>query len=110
MTLLFDQNISFKVSKGIQEQFTGSKHVSDVKLCGIKDIEIWEYAKQNNYCIVTYDFDFIDIATLRGFPPKIIWLRIGNTTTEKIITKLKEETKQIKEFISSHENAFLELK
>ena len=47
-------------------------------------MEIWEYAKNNNFCIVTFDADFVDIATIKGHPPKIIWLRTGNMTTENI--------------------------
>jgi predicted nuclease of predicted toxin-antitoxin system len=87
MKLLFDQNISFKVAKNIQPLFPGSKHLSDLRIEGFKDIEIWHYAKANDFSIVTYDFDFIDLATLKGFPPKIIWLRTGNASTEKISNK-----------------------
>ncbi len=83
MTLLFDQNISFKISKKLQDIFPESKHLSDLKLEGYSDIATWEYAKINNYSIVTFDFDYIDIATLRGFPPKIIWLRTGVPVQEK---------------------------
>src|SRR6187399_3237301 len=110
MTLLFDQNISFKVAKKIQELFPGSKHVSDLRLENSADILIWEYAKANNYCIVTFDFDFIDISTLKGFPPKIICLRSGNTATDKLIDKIRSKELLIKEFLNSSDTAFLELK
>jgi predicted nuclease of predicted toxin-antitoxin system len=110
MKLLFDQNISFKVAKKIQDIFPGAKHLSDLRIENYKDIEIWEYSKSNNYCIVTLDYDFIDISTLKGFPPKIIWLRIGNTSTENIINKILSESKLINEFLSSTDTAFLEIK
>jgi len=110
MMLLFDQNISFKVAKKIQDIFPAAKHLSDLKLEGAKDIEVWEFAKNNNYCIVTFDFDFIDISTLKGSPPKIIWLRIGNSTTEKIALRLQSDAKLIKDFLISHDTAFLEIK
>lgn len=110
MMLLFDQNISFKVAKKIQDVFPGSQHLSDLRLEGVKDIDIWEFAKNNNYCIVTFDFDFIDLSTLKGFPPKIIWLRLGNTTTEKIISRLQTDSKLIADFLESPDIAFLEIK
>jgi predicted nuclease of predicted toxin-antitoxin system len=110
MTLLFDQNISFKVAKRIRDVFPRAQHVSDIKLEGSQDIEIWEYSKINNYCIVTYDSDFIDLTTLKGFPPKIIWLRLGNTTTEKIISRLLTDFKLIFDFLESEDTAFLEIK
>jgi len=98
MKLLFDLNISFKVAKKIQDIFPGAKHVSDLRLEGSKDIEIWEYAKNNNYCIVTFGINFIDLSTLKGFPPKIIWLRMGNTSTENLISKIKADSELINDF------------
>lgn len=110
MTLLFDQNISFKVAKRIQDIFPGAKHVSDLRLEGSKDIQIWEFAKNNNYCIVTYDWDFIDLSTLKGFPPKIIWLRSGNSSTDVLVSKIQTDSKLIIDFLNSSDTAFLEIK
>ncbi len=107
--LLLDQNLSFKICKGIKDIFLEIKHVSDLKLEGCSDIDIWNYSKSNNYCIVTFDSDFIDISVLNGFPPKIIWLRIGNSSTDGIIQILKSNHLIIKEFLLSTENAFLEI-
>lgn len=108
--LLFDQNISFKVAKKIQESFPGAKHVSDHRLQGQRDIDIWEFAKAHNLCIVTFDFDFIDLSMLKGFPPKIIWLRLGNTTIEIIVARLESDAKLITDFLASTDTAFLEIK
>jgi len=36
------------------------------------------------YTIVTKDSDFGDLSVLRGFPPKVIWVRLGNCTTRQI--------------------------
>ena len=110
MILLFDQNISFKVPKGIQTFFPGAKHLSDLRLETYKDMEIWEFAKANNYCIVTYNFDFIDNSALKGFPPKVILLRIGNASVEKIIDRIQNDTELISDFLKSVDTAFLELK
>ena len=110
MNLLFDQNISFKVAKNIQDIFIGSKHLSDFKLEGSTDIAIWDFAKSNNYCIVTFDLDFIDLSTLKGFPPKIIWLRTGNSSTNNLIALIRSKQIQITEFLENNEIAFLEIK
>jgi len=45
---------------------------------------LWERARQDGYAIVTKDTDFSDMSVLRGFPPKVIWIRIGNCTTQQI--------------------------
>lgn len=84
MKLLFDQNISFRITNKLINHFPDCKHVSD---CGLKDSEdsdIWTYAKINNYSIVTFDSDFYDISLINGHPPKIIWMRTGNLITNEI--------------------------
>jgi predicted nuclease of predicted toxin-antitoxin system len=110
MNLLFDQNISFKVPKKLQDVFPAAKYLSDLRLENYTDIEIWNYAKINNFCIVTFDSDFIDISTLKGFPPKIIWLRVGNTSTDNIVICLQSNHSLIKEFLNNPDIGFLEIK
>ena len=84
MRLLLDQNISFRVAKIIADRFPIVKQVRELGLENSTDIEIWEYAKSNSFTIVTFDSDFYDLSVVRGCPPKIIWLRIGNSSTENI--------------------------
>ena len=61
MKLLLDQNISFRITNKIQDLFPGSKQVRDLDLENSKDSSIWTYAKENDYCIVTFDGDFYDL-------------------------------------------------
>jgi len=43
-----------------------------------KDSEIWEFAKQNAYIVVTKDSDFSNKLMLEGPPPKIVHIKTGN--------------------------------
>jgi len=45
------------------------------------DAHIWEYAATHDFTIVTQDSDFSERVALYGHPPKVIWLRTGNTST-----------------------------
>ena len=99
MKLLFDQNISFRVAKKLQNHFPGCMHVSDCKLNDTEDSDIWEYAKTNDFAIVTFDSDFYDISIINGHPPKIIWIRTGNLKTNEVIQLLTENQKTIADFI-----------
>ena len=107
--ILLDQNLSFKIKKEIKDIFSEVKHVSDIKLSNTDDLDIWQYAKINDYSIITFDADFIDISILKGFPPKIIWLRMGNSTTHKIVQIIRNNQLLITEFLSGYENGCLEL-
>ena len=109
MKLLFDANISYRIVKKLQAVFTKPTHVSSVGLLKASDLEIWTYAKNNGYTIVSNDSDFNDLSTLNGFPPKIIWLRLGNTSTGNVATILIHNEKRIKSFIESHESGILEI-
>jgi len=84
MKLLFDQKISFRIIKRIIDLFPESKQVRGLGLENSIDSEIFDFAKKNELTIVTFDSDFCDINIIKGFPPKIIWLRTGNTTTNDI--------------------------
>lgn len=100
MKLLFDQNISYRLPNKITHAFAVAHQVNNLGLNNAADLTIWEYAKANGYAIVTFDADFVDIANLHGCPPKIIWLRVGNMTTNAIAELLLEYATQIEHFLS----------
>ena len=89
MKLLFDQNISYRLIKLIIDIFPESKQVRELGLENSSDIEIFEFAKRNEFAIVTFDSDFCDLNIIRGCPPKIIWIRTGNTTTKNLESLLR---------------------
>jgi predicted nuclease of predicted toxin-antitoxin system len=101
MKLLLDQNISFRVAKHFKNSDLQIIHINEVFLNNTPDLEIWEFAKTENFAIVTFDADFYDLQLLKGFPPKIIWLRIGNSSTLNIQSKLINNKEAILEFLDS---------
>jgi len=107
MKLLLDQNISFRITSKIQDLFPGSKQVRDLGLENSKDSFLWNYAKENNYCIVTFDGDFYDLGLIKGSSPKVIWLRLGNTSTQNVETILRKNYDLIKTFLS--DPAYIEI-
>ena len=73
------------------------------------DAEIWQYARQNDFTVVTFDADFFDISVLRGIPPKIIRLRTGNLSTAEIAERIILNYSVIVSFIDDPEQNCLEL-
>ena len=90
MKLLLDENISRRLVETVSDLYPGSKHVNDAGLARRADFEIWDYAKANGFAIVSKDSDFVHLAFLRGHPPKVIQLRLGNCTTESIARALRD--------------------
>lgn len=63
-------------------------------------MEIRQFCKLHNFTIVTFDADFYELANLFGHPPKIIWIRTGNMSTNNIGKIINEYAKEIKDFVS----------
>jgi predicted nuclease of predicted toxin-antitoxin system len=109
MKLLFDQNISHRIIGRVSEHFPHSKQVRELGLEGCSDREIWEYAMENSFTIATFDGDFFDLSLVWGHPPKIIWLRTRNQSTQHILQGLITHKKDIMDFINDSNLSCLSL-
>ena len=84
MKLLLDANLSWRLTVLLSEHFGECVHVNQTELSKpAKDIEIWNYAAENGYIIVTQDSDFLNLIETRGYPPKIVLLRTGNMNRKR---------------------------
>ena len=95
MKLLFDQNLSPKLVGLLMDAYPDSSHVSLVGLERATDEEVWVYARERGYAIVTKDADFDELSQTRGFPPKVIWLQLGNCTTSEIEVVLRSRRQAV---------------
>jgi len=107
--LLFDQNLSRKLVGRLANIFPNSSHVQLHGLAEKSDSEIWEFAKVNNFCIVTQDADFAERSRLYGSPPKVIWLRCGNVPTHEIESLIRAGQEAIQELLAKSTLHCLEL-
>jgi predicted nuclease of predicted toxin-antitoxin system len=107
--LLFDQNLSYKIIKHLEHLFPTSTHVRKIGLDKADDLEIWQYAKENDFHIVTQDSDFNDINNLYGYPPKIIRLNTGNASSKRVIDLIVNRVKIIEGFLNDKNIGLLEL-
>ena len=104
MKLLFNQNISYRIIPKVIKYFPESKHVSQVGLNDSEDSEIWNFARVKGFVIVTFDSDYYDLSLIRGCPPKVIWLRIGNLLTNELAKVIIINSQRIIDFITLKEN------
>jgi predicted nuclease of predicted toxin-antitoxin system len=93
--LLFDQNLSHRLPYRLDDLFPGSEHVRSAGLDQAPDDWIWEHARKNGFAIVTQDSDFAERSRLYGPPPKVVWLRCGNSTPHHIETLLRSNAASI---------------
>ena len=109
MKLLFDQNLSRRLVSRLASAFPESAHVAEIGLDQAIDDEIWTHAGSYGFVVVSKDSDFRQLAFLHGPPPKVVWLRVGNVSTDAIHRLLAASVDVLEAFDSSEEEALLVL-
>lgn len=73
------------------------------------DTEVWSYAAEYGYTIVSKDADFHQRSLILGAPPKVIWIRLGNCSVADTVSLLRERFVIIQRFHENTDAAFLAL-
>jgi predicted nuclease of predicted toxin-antitoxin system len=106
--LIADENISWRIKKLIpQWDILPANKIKPGKR--LADSIIWKFAKENQYGILTFDEDFSELQNLFSFPPKIIWLRTGNISTQEICDRLISLENEIISFQENDEAGIYEI-
>lgn len=109
MKLLLDENLSRRLIPFLQVDYSGSSQVSLLGLEQATDREIWEFARDNGFVIVTRDADFGELSALLGQPPQVIWLRVPNPSKAAILNLLCAQRPQIERVLVADMLACVEL-
>ena len=109
MRLLFDQNLSPMLKRFLSDIYPETLHVRDVGLETADDVDIWSYAREHGFVIVSKDSDFRQFSFTFGHPPKVAWIRRGNCSTSEIESILRDRYDEIFAFYNDDEGAFLAL-
>jgi predicted nuclease of predicted toxin-antitoxin system len=93
----------------LEDLFPESVHVRDVGLKAAADLMVWKYAQDHGLIICSKDSDLHQRSFLFGFPPKIVWVRIGNCSTAEVEKLLRERFAIIEAFAADDYASFLSL-
>ena len=107
MKLLFDENLAPSLALILADIFPQSQHVARIGLGAVSDREVWEYAKEQHYTLVSKDSDFHELSLLYGSPPKVVWIRRGNCSTKQIELILRNKQEDIRSLVDNREAAYL---
>jgi predicted nuclease of predicted toxin-antitoxin system len=109
LRLLFDQNLSPRLGRLLSDVYPGCSHVHDLGMDRSSDAEVWNYAAEHGYTIVSKGADFHQRSLLLGAPPKVIWIRQGNCSVADTAALLRERFIAVERFHAREEAAFLAL-
>jgi predicted nuclease of predicted toxin-antitoxin system len=107
--LLLDQNLSPRLLTALADLYPGSRHIREVGLQAAADDAVWQYAGQHGFAIVSKDADFRERSFLLGHPPKVIWIRRGNCSTDGVAAILRDHHAEVLVFEGDAEGSFLAL-
>ncbi|MBI4442616.1 MAG: DUF5615 family PIN-like protein [Acidobacteria bacterium] len=91
----------------LASEYPGCAHVQEVGLHGADDQQIWDYGRARGFAIVSKDTDLRERSFVEGFPPKIIWLDVGNAGTTMIAGLLRRERQRVEAFEKQDETSLL---
>lgn len=101
MKLLLDENLPPGLVRTLGEAFLGSTHVLHLGFGQTSDAEIYHFAGDNGFTIVTKDDDFEFLSQQFGAPPKVVLLKIGNTSVAALRAFLERYGEEIAAFIQA---------
>jgi predicted nuclease of predicted toxin-antitoxin system len=109
MKLLFDENLSPKLVRLIADLFPDSVHVRDIGLQAADDPIVWTYAANNGLMICSKDSDLHQRSFVFGYPPKVMWVRLGNCSTSDVEQLLRSNFAAIRASCDDDYASFLSL-
>jgi len=109
MKLLLDENLSRRIVPFLQADFPGTSQVALEGLEQGSDLDVWRYARDNGFVIVSKDSDFYELSLLHGTPPKVIWLRVGNVSKAAVMQLLLDNRETIARLLSDPDIACVEI-
>ncbi len=109
MKLLLEENLSSQIIREIIDLYPDSAHVKNLALKNTDDSLLWEYAKKNDFVIVSKDADFYQHNLLYANVPKFIYLWIANSPTIEIVEILRDNFDTICQFENSESASILVL-
>jgi predicted nuclease of predicted toxin-antitoxin system len=85
MIVWVDAQLSPAIAPWLSEMFGVEAYsLRDLRLRDATDREIFEAARGADAVVMTKDHDFVLLQDQLGVPPKVIWLRCGNTSNARL--------------------------
>ena len=109
MRLLFDQMLSYKLPRLLEDVYPHSTHVGPIGLAEDPDHVVWEHAREYDFIVTSEDTDFVEISRRLGFPPKLVLIKIGNAPTRVIAHALRRDYQAISAFSEDEDQGIYEL-
>ena len=91
MKFLVDAQLPPRLVTWLSAQGHDARHVTELP-SGLQmpDVEIWQHALRESRIIASKDRDFLDLASVRGAPPVVFLIGLGNASTSTLLELLSD--------------------
>ncbi|MGK0310164.1 MAG: putative nuclease of putative toxin-antitoxin system [Lentimonas sp.] len=107
MKIWLDAHLSPAIAKFLNEEFLNEKFLVEavsLRSLGLRDSDdetIFMKAREADVVFFTKDADFVELLERFGNPPKVVWLRVGNTSNQEMKRILLASFKNITSLLGS---------
>ena len=85
MRFIVDAQLPPALARWLAEKGCVAEHVVDIGMETAGDSEIWAVSEKTGAVIVTKDEDFVGLAMINKSGPRVLWLRLGNSTKRVLL-------------------------
>jgi predicted nuclease of predicted toxin-antitoxin system len=89
MRFLIDEQLPPALADRLKRAGHQAEHINTIGFEGATDQRIWAHAVSRGAVIITKDEDFAHLARSSRDGPCVIWIRLGNTTTQALWSTLE---------------------
>lgn len=88
MKFVVDQQLPPVLADWLRRQGFDAVHTRDVHRRDATDIEIWDWARENERIVVSKDEDFVTLHASRG-GARLVWIRLGNCDNPTLLARVE---------------------
>ena len=97
MKFLIDNQLPQALADFLSERGAECQHVRALGLEGASDREIWDWAADQGYAVVSKDEDFLELAARSPVTVFFVWVRLGNCRTPALLNVFERIRSRIEE-------------
>lgn len=101
MKFIIDNQLPLALAKWLQSRGEDAVHVIEREQAKADDWCIWSDAIREGRIVVSKDEDFVILASRRGDPGRLLWLRVGNCRTDDLIRRFETSWDRVLEAFQS---------
>ncbi len=101
MKFFVDNQLPLQLARFLEAEGHHSVHAAEVGMDEARDSDVWSWACQHDYVVISKDEDFLFLAKRPGDEGKLVWIRLGNCRKAPLIDAMRKSLASIIESLQA---------